>query len=229
VNNVDSDDYVTLLSNINGVITIPRVMEGCYTLETAGIIDPLYRLFRWFEPRRDKRCNCRTCWDRTFDYHITARSFCVDGVNDAQVWVGLSPRITDNRVVRTVLSWNAQPRDLDLHSDHMWSVVSGNGNNRRTTTTLCSVGYFRKSCGNVVLDSWTENGGNNGVETQTIKELGQTVYSFYVNKYTTAPVPNLYNSGAQLDIYAASDDWPVSTIHIPGSDPAKRDTLGLYP
>jgi len=139
--------------------------------------------------------------------------------------LALSPRIDRLNELRAVLSWNALPRDLDLHSSHMTACTVNNGRTSVQSTKLCSVGYQTPSCGSVDHERSADVGGDVGSESQQIYPLSNTVYQFYVNKYQgQAAIPTLYNSGAQIDIYSGSSDWAIATIPIPGSNP--RDPTG---
>lgn len=84
----------------------------------------------------------------------------------------MTPLVEEGKI-RFVLSWPYGPKDLDIHSFFKVSRFS-----------KCEVFFGKRDCVGTSLDTDNFSGGNNGVETITINQLGKYVYTFAVHKYT---------------------------------------------
>jgi hypothetical protein len=103
--------------------------------------------------------------------------------------------------------------------------------------TKCEVFFGKKTCGGVDLDVDNLNGGKNGVETITLTELGNYIYSFVVHRYidltggfsdnpldsdegdnyqvnNIAKIP-LKESHATVSVYVGGFKGPVQVLRVP--------------
>jgi len=209
IGNTLSSSVQDVLTNANGIAIFSNLQLGCYTFHTSG--ESVLVLIQWWERRHDNRGRC----DRHYEeynplYHHAKRTVCVDGT--ARTYTSLLPIVPrcGLQQLRAVLTWNPLPLDLDL------SVVF------QTTSQVCMVGYFDTVCENVQLNCQNSQGGDVGVETITINIATQTVFQFSVNLFG-ALLPNLYQSGAQIEVYSYAGDYPIATFNVPVQDPFGHD------
>ena len=178
MNTTTGDVLMTVTSDSSGKVTLQSLPSGNYT----GVIDD-------------------------DGYIRTIFNFTVIGGLTKSYEVHVSPVLNDSEI-RIVLSWGANPRDLDSH------FVGGN----------IHVYYRQKSAKGVNLDCDDTNGY--GPETITIdtSTLPKGTYKYYVHHY--AGTGTIGSSNARVSIYcgnslvktyyAKSDvtgDWNVFTIN----------------
>jgi hypothetical protein len=142
--------------------------------------------------------------------------------------IAITPYVSGGQL-RFVLAWPDAPADLDLHAIFKISRLS-----------KCEVFFGKKICGGVDLDVDNLRGGKNGVETITIRDLGQYVYTFAVHRYldntngiskgenpiadsptspnsTNSNIPRipLKDSKATVSVYVGGFKGPVHVLEIP--------------
>jgi hypothetical protein len=155
--------------------------------------------------------------------------------------IPLTPRLEPGQL-RFVLSWPDAPADLDLHSIFKVSRL-----------TKCEVFFGKKVCGGVGLDIDNIEGGKNGVETITLRDLGKYVYTIAVHRFiddsngksdgeepiADSPVePNSTNSNipriplkdskATLSVYVKGFKGPIHELTVPNQLIAPTADAGDY-
>ncbi len=117
----------------------------------------------------------------------------------------MSPVILGANTFRIVLTWGAQPRDLDSYL--LTPVISGVNHeiSYADTGSLIAAPFAQ-------LDVDDTDGF--GPETITITNLFPGTYEFFVNKFSLTPA--LAGSGAQVDVYSAAGLLQTITVPLVG-------------
>jgi len=175
---------------------------------------------------------CQTCDFLPSGYFHAYKYLIINGVSNYHVLLALSPRNLYFGQVRMVLSWNT-PNNLDMHMIYA------------TSTTLCDVntGTVSVQCAgtDVVVErtcagGLSGQGGTQCAESILIAVPRTTVYTLSVVNVNngagsaTPPItPNIYNTGAQVDLYIGwgwwGSAWPYAVLPVPGADPFGQDPL----
>jgi hypothetical protein len=154
--------------------------------------------------------------------------------------IAITPLVSAGQL-RFVLAWPDAPSDLDIHAIFKVSRLS-----------KCEVFFGKKACGGLELDVDNLLGGKKGVETITIKELGQYVYTFAVHRFldnangvaqgetpiadsptpsdtTASPIPRipLRDSKATVSVYVAGFKGPIHVLEVPNKIPEGTDAQAV--
>jgi len=131
--------------------------------------------------------------------------------------LSLSPILDPHTEMRLVMSWGRLPKDLDLH------VLKIN----RHSGAMCETYYKtinKEGCSGLSLDVDNTKGGNNGAETITFDEPGDSLYLMYVYDYPN-DFPNdttrLVQSEARIDLYSNNGQAPIK-MEVPTKDTNTR-------
>ena len=157
--------------------------------------------------------------------------------------ISMTPLVKEGEI-KLVLSWPDAPADLDLHG--LFKVSPMN---------KCEVFFTNVRCGGVELEEDNYKGGKNGVETLTIKDLGNYIYTFVVHRYIDIskgissgenPIPDspkenyesgiaptpLPDSNAILTVYASGYSSSVLSTSVPrytnNSDPIRAEDMNWW-
>lgn len=142
-----------------------------------------------------------------------------------------------------VLSWLNGPVDLDLHASF---AIRDN--------QYCSVSFANQKCVEMKMEGINDHGGQNGVESMTIKTIGEHFYMIYVHKYRdisndvakgeqkieglenlqmqyidTSKIPDtpLSQSGAVIKTYGPGYRVQITSLDIP-NDEKYDDTYNYW-
>jgi len=119
----------------------------------------------------------------------------------------LSPILDPHTEMRLVMSWGRLPKDLDLH------VLKIN----RHSGAKCDTYYRNKEgCSGLSLDVDNTKGGNNGAETITFDEPGDSLYLMYVHDYSN-DTTRLVQSEARITLYSNNGQAPIK-MEVPTRD-----------
>ena len=113
----------------------------------------------------------------------------------------LSPTMKDEKDIRVVLSWGAQPMDLDIHA-----VFSNTSNEPQ------HVYFGNKKAGNIMLDVDDQDG--HGPETITINGSMQSGY-FFVRDYTNRQKLNTQLSRSDAKVFVYKGNELIRTYYVP--------------
>ncbi len=115
----------------------------------------------------------------------------------------LSPTMQDDKDIRVVLSWGAQPLDLDIHATF--------GNQKH-------VFYAHKEEENTVLDVDDQN--SYGPETITITNGMKTDFNFFVRDYTNRQNRNQVLSRSNATVFVYKGNNLIKTYYVPTNQTA---------
>jgi len=225
IHNIDDTNFYYLFTQKGddsnaGTAVFAYLQQGCYTVESNGLgylpngTASTGSTWQFGSSPRKRKGRDRN-WDDDdsdrFTFHHAVRSFCVDGKSPARVLLSVAPKPDDGKM-RVVLSWNSKPLDLDL------SVMFQTKNKLCTVTTTSD----DNDCGEANVNVVNTKGGDAGADVITFS-VKETTYQFWVHKYST-DVPAFYFSGAQVDVYMGTSQWPIASLNVPTCDPNKKDS-----
>lgn len=114
----------------------------------------------------------------------------------------LSPSMKSNQDIRVVLSWGAEPMDIDLHA-----LMETNG------SEVGHVYYNNKQIGNTSLDVDDRDGY--GPETITIRGGISKKFGFVVRDYTNKTDRNYELSKSDARVFLYRGDSLIKTFYVP--------------
>ncbi len=117
----------------------------------------------------------------------------------------------DSRQLRIVLTWGANPSDLDSH-------LVGTTADGRKAHMYYGQKVIYNSEGGVEFQLDVDDTTSYGPETTTIYHPESEDYEFYVHNYSRGSQKQLRNSGATVQVYRGNSALPWKTYYVPQED-----------
>jgi hypothetical protein len=131
------------------------------------------------------------------DHYTSISEFTVPNSNSVYLNLTISPFITGDRFV---LTWGAEPADLDLHLRLPFSYIVPN--------TMFPDTVYWQAKGHEHQSPWAtldiDDTDGHGPETITIYQRQTGIYHLYVRRWNEVVSVHLSNSGASIHIYNSS-------------------------
>lgn len=188
---------LTIVTGSNGEYQISNITAGNYTVE---VIDN-----RMLGNENDRYV--------TTHFNVKVLGGTTVSGQNASISNSLNPG-----QMRIVLTWGANPRDLDSHL----TGPTGNGGNFHIYYGIKTYFDGENIVANLDLDDTTSY----GPETTTIYNPANGTYTFYVYNYSGSPA--ITTSGATVEVYLGNNNVPSRIFNIPAQGSGRYWTVFKY-